>query len=365
MRALENVLILAGVAVVLSLVFLLYVVLTGQLAVPLIAGSALEVIQRNLVIGLRVFMVALWVVVLGALVRYHQVESIGYLVGLGGLGCYLLMPMLVKSQMPPTAAASLQEVAQRLTSSFQTSGGALLVVAFLRVVGGRVVALAYGPQGAMTARIAGSTAIAEIAEERARGRPSLMRKCWELHYCRGSLRMTCPRFVEGVSCWKRRSGCYCDQELQTRLLSQMAAKARVQVAEEMEAATSRAQTSQRVLAQRRKQKALRESGAACKECPLYLDHQKFKYRVLSWLSYPAAAILIAVFSSSIRYGYHWVETKLGSMVAGLQVLPQGADTQFQKIPMLSAENAVLVMLGVLAAAVILQVTELAIFRLKL
>jgi len=364
LRALDNLLILAGVALVLSLVFLLYVLLTGQLSVPLIAGSALEVVERAVGTGMRVFMVALWVVVLAALVRHHQVDSIGYLLGLAGLGCYVLMPMLVKGHVPPTVAAPLQEVAQRMVASFQTAGGALLLVAFLRVVGGRVVALAYGPRGAVTARIAGSSVIAEIVEQRARGRPSLMRRCWELHYCRGSLRATCPRFLEGVACWKRRSGCYCDQDLQTRLLSQMAAKARVQVAEEMEAARGRALSSPRAAAQRKKQQALRESGSACRECPLYLDHQKFKYRAFSWLSYPAAAILIAVFAVQIRYGYHWVETKLGGLLAELQVLPQGVDTQFQKIPLVSAENAMIVMLGVLMAAIILQVTELAIFRFK-
>jgi hypothetical protein len=364
LRALENLLILSGVALVFSLAFLLYVILIGQLSVPLIAGSALEVIQRNTFIGLQVFTIALWVVVVAALIRYRQVESIGYLIGLAGLGCYLAMPMLVKSQMTLTTAAPLQAVAQQLIGSFQTTGGALLVVAFLRVVGGRVVALAYSPRGAVTARIPGSSALAEIAEERAKARPSLMRKCWELHYCRGSLRMTCPRFVEGVACWKRRSGCYCDQDLQTRLLSQMAAKARVQVAEEMDAVRTRAQVPQRVMAQRKKQQALRESGAACRECPLYLDHQKFKYRALSWMSYPLAAILIAILSNQIRYGYHWVETQLGGWLTALQVLPQGVDSQFQKIPLVSAENAMVVMLGVLVAAIILQVTELVVFKFK-
>jgi hypothetical protein len=365
LRALENLLILSGLAALFSLTFLLYVVLSGQLSVPLIAGSALEVIQRNMLIALQVFTIALWVVVVAALVRYRQVESIGYLIGLAGLGCYLGMSMLVKNQMTPTSAAQLQAVAQQLVDSFQTTGGALLVLAFLRVVGGRLVALAYAPRGAVTARIPGSSALAEIAEERARGRPSLMRKCWELHYCRGSLRMTCPRFVEGVACWKRRSGCYCDQDLQTRLLSQMAAKARVQVAEEMDAVRTRAQLPQRVMAQRKKQQALRESGAACRECPLYLDHQKFKYRALSWVSYPLAAVLIAIFANQIRYGYHWVETSLGGWLSALQVLPQSTvDSQFQKIPLISAENAMIVMLGVLTAALILQVTELVVFKFK-
>ena len=291
-------------------------------------------------------------------------ESIGYLIGVAGLGCYLGMPILVKSQMPATAAAPLQAVAQQLTDSFQTTGGALFGAGLPAGGGGT----GRGTGLCTTGRSdrAHSRQLGPGRDRRGTGQGPALPDAQVLGtaYCRGSLRMTCPRFVEGVSCWKRRSGCYCDQDLQTRLLSQMAAEARVQVAEEMEATRARAQVSRARDGARKKQQAFRESGAACRECPLYLDHQKFKYRALSWVSYPLAAVLIAIFSNQIRYGYHWVETSLGGWLAALQVLPQGVDSQFQKIPLISAENAMIVMLGVLVAAIILQATELVIFKFK-
>jgi len=364
MRALDNVLILAGVGLVLSLSFLIIVLVTGQLSVPLIAGSAVDVIKRNVGMGHRIFTVALWIVALGAIVRRYSVDSVGYLVGLGGLACWLLLPMLVKSEVPDTAAPELQELAQALINSFQRNGGALLAVGFLRVVVGRIIVLAYRPQGALVSRLPSAAAIAETAEERTKARPSLMRKCWELHYCRGSLRVTCPRFREGISCWKKRSGCYCDQDLATRLLSTITAKARVQVAEELEAGQRRAQTYQRALAQQR-QRARRKAAAPCRECPLYLDHQQYKYRTLSWFAYPVAAGIIGLLIPRIHNAYQWVEVEVGGALARMQILPHGlTDAPLEHAAWLSAENAIIFMLGVLMVAVILQLTELAVFHFK-
>jgi hypothetical protein len=361
MRIIDNLLILAGVALVLSLIFLVIILLTNQLGVPLIGGSALDVVKRNVMLGQQIFIVALWAVVLLSMVRHYRVDSLGYLIALGGAACWLLLPMLVKSRAPATAAVELQQVGQLLVDKFQASGAAIAVVGVLRVTVGRIASLTLRPQSATAYRIRGASAIAEIAEERAKARPSLMRKCWELHYCRGSLRVTCPRFLEGTSCWRKRSGCYCDQDLATRLLSTMAAKVRLQVAEELESAQTRARTHQRRMAAKRRKKTPRPCG----ECPLYLDHQKYKYRVLAWLSYPVAAVIIALSLPFIRSGYDWLEWEAARYLEQMQVLPHAlTDAPLEQAPWMSAENAIVLMLGVLVVAVVLQLTEVAIFRLK-
>jgi hypothetical protein len=184
-----------------------------------------------------------------------------------------------------------------------------------------------------------------------------MRRCWELHFCRTSLRANCPRFLESATCWRKRSGCYCDQGLATQLLTGVGANARAKVAEELEVAQRRA----RVRSQRQQ-----KQQARCGECPLYLEHQKYKYRVLSWFAYPAAAGLIGLTIGFIRNGYHWVEVELGSVLTQFQILPHPlTDKPIEQAAWLSAENAAILMIGVLLVGVILQLTELAIFRLKL
>lgn len=362
--AADNLLILTGVVLVLSLCFLAFVLLTGQLSAPIIQGTALEALERTLHIWRRVFFIALWVLVLAGMARHYRVDSVGWLVVLAGVGCWWLLPMVVRSKAVG-GAHDLMVLADSLMASFQATGGALIGIGILRVVVGRAIAIAYAPRRATASRLPGAAALAEIAEERARARPSLMRKCWELHFCRGSMRVTCPRFIEGVSCWKRRSGCYCDQDLATRLLSTIAAKHRVQVAEELQSAQSRAQAYQRSLAAQRSRQRQKKAKSPCRECPLYLEHQKFKYRTLSWLAYPGAAALVAVMLPPLRAAYDWLETTLGAELARMQILPDKLTADPLPIaPWLSAENAMIFMFGVLLLAILLQLLELAVFHFK-
>ncbi|MCJ7749889.1 MAG: hypothetical protein MUQ65_02155, partial [Armatimonadetes bacterium] len=115
--------------------------------------------------------------------------------------------------------------------------------------------------------------------------------------------------------------------------------------------------------QRKKKK---REKAPCGECPLYLEHQKHKYRVISWVAYPAAAGIIGFTVTWIQNGYQWVELELGSLLAGLQILPRTlSDQPLEQVAWLSAENTSVVLIGVLLVGIILQLTEVAIFRLKL
>ena len=101
MRALEHVLILASVVLVLSLVYLLFFLLSGGMAAPLIGGSELETIERNSNLATEVFLICLWVVVLSAMVRHPRVESTGLLaLGLGA-ACWGLMPLVVSAVTAP------------------------------------------------------------------------------------------------------------------------------------------------------------------------------------------------------------------------------------------------------------------------
>jgi hypothetical protein len=354
-KPLEHVVLVAAAGVILSLIYLMFIVLSGGLAAPIIRGTALDEVSRNVNLAKTAFLWSLWIVVVAAMVRHYRTESTGWVTMLVGVGCWALLPMIVRSRTESTTAQELMQLGQSLITSFQTAGGALIVIGFLRVALGRIIVLASPTQAAM--RFSSySPEAAAIAAERATEHPSLMRQCWELHFCRSSLRSGCPRFVDGVSCWKKNSGCYCDQGLATRLLSGVGANARAKVAEELGVAQRRAQT------QRKKKR----EKAPCGECPLYLEHQQHKYRVVSWLAYPAAAGIIGFTVTSIQNGYRWVELELGSVLANLQILPRTLSNQpLEQVAWLSAENVSVVLIGVLLVGIVLQLTEVAIFRLKL
>jgi hypothetical protein len=357
---------LFSVAAVLSLTYLMFILMSGGLAAPLIAGSALEAVRHNVDMARQVFLWALWLGMLAVCIRHYRAEATGYMTLVVGAVVWLAFPALIRSKVPGTSAPDLVSLAGSMVDSFQTSGGALMVLGVLRAVVGRVILVSTASRsGAITRNARFATAMAQTSEEPIGGRPSLMRKCWELHFCRGSLRVHCPRYLDQKACWKARSGCYCDQGLATRLLDTVGSKVKVQVAEEMQSVQSRArQPEKRVGTPPTKRTAKRRPKPPCGECPIYLDHQKFKYRVLSWLSYPAAAAIIGMIITPVRDGYQYLDQYLGNILAGSVAAVPYAQP-IQEAQWMSAENAVIVLVGVMIAATILQLTEAVIFRLKL
>jgi len=355
-KVLENTVLVASGAAVLSLVYILFVILSGKLAASIIGGTDLNQMSRALGIAKSVFLWGIGVIFIAAMIRHYRSESIGFLAMLGGAICWLILPIVVRSRVDVSTSPQLLQLGQSLISSFQSAGGALIILGILRVAIGRIIVLASPAQVAAGLSISAPEAAA-IAAERAAERPSLMRRCWELHFCRSSLRSSCPRFLEGVSCWKRRSGCYCDEGLATRLLNGVGANSRAKVAAELDAAHRRSRN--RASKQKKRQ-------APCGECPLYLEHQKHKYRVVSWFAYPAAAATTGITVGYIRNGYRWIEFEVGNFLAQFQLLPKPlTETVFEQASWLSAENGAVLLMGVLLVGVYLQVTELAIFRAKL
>lgn len=365
---LDNVVILLGVAVVLSFSYLMWIVIRGDLGYQLIGGTQLGVIAGGLEAGRKALLYSLWLLVLVAMGRHYKTESVGYLTMAVGAACWFGMPQFIARYAPPNAAPELQTVAQSLMASFHASGVAMLVIGLLRVIIGRIVTMTYRPAGARVTRIPGVLGpdvpvnLPEVA-----GRHSLMRKCWELHFCRGSVRTTCPRYSEGTSCWRKRSGCYCDHDLASRLMSSIGGDAsiKMQVAEELETQQRRAQELQRRI-QRQQRRSRQVARKLCRECPIYLEHQKFKYRTLSWLAYPITAIVIALSAGSIRSAYQWADEHTASFISQYSLIPHELlDHPVAIAPWLSAENFAVAIVAVIFLAAVLQFTEVAVFHLKL
>ncbi len=353
-------LLVLGIASVLSFGYLMWVILGGGLAHSLIGGTQLEVIKSGLMSGQKALLYSLWLLLLIGLVRHYRTETVGYLAVVGGALSWFGMPLVIARFSPPTAAELLQQAARDLMTGFEVSGAAMLVVGAMRVIVGRIILMAYQPKGATATRLGGPP------EPVVGGRHSLMRKCWELHFCRGSVRTTCPRYLEGTSCWRRRSGCYCDHDLAGRLMASVGGNAsiKMQVAEELETQQRRAQAIQ--MRAPRHARGAQAARRLCRECPIYLEHQKHKYRALSWLAYPATAIIIALTVQYIRNGYEWSDEHAAKFVSQYNFIPQHLmDHPVQVAPWLNAENFAIGIVAVVVLALLLRVTEAAVFKLKL
>ena len=104
----------------------------------------------------------------------------------------------------------------------------------------------------------------------------------------------------------------------------------------------------------------------CRECPIYNEHQKHKYRTLSWVAYPLTVLIVALSAATIRAGYQWSDKHATEIVSKYNIIPHYlTDKPLQVASWVSAENFAIVVVGVIVLATILHFTEMAVFRFKL
>lgn len=160
-------------------------------------------------------------------------------------------------------------------------------------------------------------------------RRSLIPKCWEMSRCRPNVRMTCPNYIDRFTCWKRRSGCFCDTDLANYLVS-MSGKGEAQEAMDLQRMAGK--MSQRAGFKRKDGNAKRpwtEQRKLCHECPLYLEHQEYKYKNLGWVSFPVTGLAVVaaypIFDPAYQYGIGvvqgWLEkTNMGNFTPDISGL---------------------------------------------
>lgn len=124
---------------------------------------------------------------------------------------------------------------------------------------------------------------------------SLVPKCWQLSRCRPSVRSGCPNYVNQVTCWKQRSGCFCDRDLADHLISSVG-RGEAQEVIDMQKSSSMLHGSRSKhgkAAGTKKRPTWKIQKYRCHNCPVFNEHQEYKYRHFSWTSLPVT-LLIAI-----------------------------------------------------------------------
>ncbi len=166
-------------------------------------------------------------------------------------------------------------------------------------------------------------------------KPSLIPKCWQMSRCRPNVRMTCPNYIDRINCWKRRSGCFCDRELANYLVNSVAGGEAQEIMDMQVAAggtqAGGAATVQGQLAKiRGHMKGVEKRSWSlqkkwCHECPLFLEHQEYKYKNLHWLSWVATLAIVGIVYSFFDQAYtamtQWLTNEMTALVTQ-HVLPE-------------------------------------------
>ncbi|MCW5937296.1 MAG: hypothetical protein KIT11_08325 [Fimbriimonadaceae bacterium] len=124
-------------------------------------------------------------------------------------------------------------------------------------------------------------------------------KCWQLPYCRKFVRERCPIYHARRTCWKERVGCMCEESV-----IRNAMEGRV-IPSDMVAAAKYIPVNNKLLPE---QKAER-----CRQCVIYNEHQKHKYKLLLPVTILLFVAAYIVFHDPMAEG-------VKSLIAGVDVV---------------------------------------------
>lgn len=284
-----------------------------------------------------------------AMLRHYDSDAAVFGVAMAGAAAYLGVPMLINHHLA-TIGRPHNDVTLELAWAFLAFGKTALVVAGIRVIVGLFLQLVRRPrrvQVETAKRVKGVTS-----------QPGMLSPCWELSKCREYLREVCPNYKDHRTCWRRKSGCACDP-----LLAQRLALAKDRHLGAVDAIEEHAQMGA-AAPEPAERRALARQGI-CRECPIYLEHQEYKYRTLQWFMYPLAVGLIWVFWRGINAAYHWGMDGLDRLMAGLTLLPdREQETIANQILGIDVQWLVILCLAVVLVTLLLRTLERWVFDWK-
>lgn len=356
-------------AAILSLAYLVYGLFSGEYSRFPISGDKARTLTgteqvrllSNFSTALTVFAWSAWISCLVSLAFAWGGETATLVVAALGLVCYVVLPMGVSAVLERQSIVP-NHITDQLVAAFESVGKVALVLAMLRFVGRTLFVLATRPT-ARKAEVPAADVVETISAKPAKPkeRRHLIRRCWEMAYCSERLRFNCPSYVNKQSCWRRHTGCQCDPHFAIRILEPMSKAAAQQMSPDERAAVDRL-LAQGIL--RDKHHAEKET---CQRCPIYMEHQIYKYRAVFWLAYPLTVAAMYFGWPVIHEAYQRTEQVLTNIARGMSLLP---NTQPELAPfvngVLSVDVEVLVVaaIGLVLVSWLLRAFEWAIFEAK-
>lgn len=276
-------------------------------------------------------------------------ETAGPIMLIVGFALYF-MP----TYMPSAAGGNLNSLQTALLENLSICGAPAILVGFFMVIGdvfGRIKTRAV--QGAKADQMKYGKGVKEERDVR----NVFLGKCWQLPYCRKFVRERCPIYHAKRTCWKERVGCMCEESV---IKNAMEGKV---IPKDMVAASKFIPQNNKLTPN---QKAER-----CRQCIIYNEHQKHKYK----LALPLTAVSIAgiyvvmrpVLADSIKQALissdNVVSTVTGGSANNAPVEGAAKVTSIET-GVIPYHEIILVVLTLVALAYAIKILEYVIFRAK-
>ena len=322
-------------------------------------------------------------------------QSVGIAMAITGVALYFGVPVLFEffatgqtdawTQSRNLAALSIYNEL-RILGLIAAVPGVLLTI---RDIVCRCVSAGRVDRAAQVAMPFGGAVAAEEPEQRAL--LGATAKCWQLPFCRSSIRGACPIFLARKRCWRERVGCMCEEQVVRTMFEPMVRKSEIgressglilapaDAAEE----TEEIAPWQRSVEAQPKQVA-RGGGHSgpiriprnttlsdyakrerCRNCIIYNEHQRLKYQLLS----PFVVLL----GPAVGYVYfQWLTDWFGSVLVRMdQVMAKLSldatirDVGFATAIPAAAQYVLVGCLITLGVTMLLRMLEYCMFQLKI
>ena len=239
----------------LALAYLLYAIFGGNIGKADMGNIAQA--AQNVTLAGTVLRFSLVAIALSLIVLMFDEKFVG--VGMVVLGVALEFgsPLLIKN-------LGVTQATNAMAKQLMTAGHLLMVAGLLKASLDSARWLFDLPSRMKQRADVGVAQFAEPAQQRAARNATMFSPCWHLPFCREVIRKQCPAFLAKTACWKFGRGCYCDEEMISRII-------RGEGVDLVKAPT----------------RMSRQGKPPCGRCYIFLEHQTLKYKLISPLAIPA------------------------------------------------------------------------------
>lgn len=280
---------IGALAFAVATIYLMWGVISGALSKTLGLGALdMQRVVQNVQIACRILTIGGILLVVSGVIRYYLDEETGYVLFIVGAVLRWGMPIIVGSSLPEVTV-----VAATLPAYVAAQYSLVGTVSLVAAVPFLVVDLSRKLRGAKR-RASRATMVRTDEEEEIR-KPRVALFCWQMPYCRDYLRKFCQAYEKRKACWRIKSGCYCDEDMILRVMKRSSSSKIAGFDQRYSWASGGEAKKNQTAAQKRQR---------CRECFIYVEHQKVKYRLLSPLSFPATAMLMYVYLRPVKAALH-------------------------------------------------------------
>ncbi len=280
----ERMFVWGGAAFVIGLAYVAWGILSGRIgeAMHLSAAERFQ-ITKIVIFACKILAYGGIACIIGAAARFYYEEVLGYLLLIAGAALYWGSAVVagphIQGMSPKVAELAVFAIKQLQTVG--TIALALAVPFILMDLWAKLRGISRSP------KVETPQAPAKVSEAPT---SRLYLFCWQMPYCRDYLRKVCTAYDQRKPCWRIKSGCYCDENMILKVL-QRSSTSKISGFDQRYSSASIGLAKNLTPAQKRER---------CRQCFLYIEHQKQKYRMISPLAFPAVIFLMWAYLKPVK-----------------------------------------------------------------